>query len=163
MKLAVACVVFPAVLAIGQTTQETPPPDASSSAPPQAPLSAPVPPPPPAFDRPVSLRLLVPNLVHDQGQIWSFPARIAKGHNWIPTVAILGTMGGLLALDPIEGAYFKHTRTFQGFNSVFTGNDTAIGMIAAPAALYAIGLFRKDSKMERTALFAGKRSAMRRS
>ncbi len=154
MKLAVACMVLPA-LALGQAAQETPPPDAPSSAPPQAPISAPVPQPAPAFDRAVSLRLVLPNVVSDQKRIWSFPARIAKRHNWIPTVAVLGTMGGLLALDPIEGAYFRRTRTFQGFNSVFTGNDTAIGMIAAPAALYAIGLFRKDSKMERTALFAG--------
>ncbi len=155
MKLAVACMLLPAVLAIGQTAQETTPPDTQSSAPPQAPVSVPVSQPAPAFDRSVSWRLLFPNLAGDQKRIWSFPARIAKGRNWIPAVAVLGTMGGLLALDPIEGAYFRRTRTFQGFNSVVSSNNAVIGTIAVPASLYVIGLIRKDPKMERTALFAG--------
>jgi membrane-associated phospholipid phosphatase len=154
MKLAIAWIILSA-LAIGQTTQETPPADSPSSAPPQAPIFAPVPQPAPVFDRAVSLRLLLPNLVSDQERIWTSPARIAKGHNWIPTAVVLGSMAGLLALDPIEGAYFKRTRTFQRFNSVFTGNATVIGTIVAPAALYAAGLIRKDSKMQRTALLAG--------
>jgi len=154
MKLALASMVL-AALAIGQSTQDTPPADASSNAPPQAPVSIPASQPAPPFDRPVSLKLLVPNLVHDQERIWTFPARVVKGHNWIPTAVVLGSMAGLLALDPVEGAYFKRTQSFQGFNSVFTSNATVIGTVAVPASLYAIGLIRKDSKMQRTALLAG--------
>jgi membrane-associated phospholipid phosphatase len=153
-KLAIVWMAL-AALAIGQTTGETPPTGAPSSDPPQTPVSAASAQPAPAFDRPVSLKLLLPNLVSDQKRIWTFPARVVKGRNWIPTAVVLGSMAGLLALDPVEGAYFKRTRSFQDFNSVFTSNATVIGTIAIPASLYAIGLIRKDSKMQRTALLAG--------
>jgi membrane-associated phospholipid phosphatase len=77
-----------------------------------------------------------------------------QGQSWIPTAAILGTTAGLVALDPTEASYFRRTPTFHGLNSIFTGNATVLGTIAAPVSLYAIGLIRKDSKMERTALLA---------
>ena len=60
-----------------------------------------------------------------------------------------------MALDPTEAAYFRRTRTFHGFNNIFTGNATSLGMFAAPASLYATGLVRRNSKMQRTALLAG--------
>lgn len=112
-------------------------------------------PDPSPADRPVSWKLLFPNLVSDQGRIWSFPARLVQGQNWIPTAVILGTTAGLVALDPGVAGYFHCTQTFQGFNSIFTGNATAIGTVVAPVSLYAIGLIRKDPKMQRTALLAG--------
>jgi membrane-associated phospholipid phosphatase len=78
-----------------------------------------------------------------------------QGQNWIPTAAVLGTTAGLVALDATESSYFRGTSSFHGFNNIFSGNATAIGTIVAPASLYFIGLIRKDSKMERTALLAG--------
>jgi len=139
---------------MGQTTEpdQTRPASSPTRVPPQAPSPASQ---PAAVDRPVSWKLLLPNLISDQQRIWTFPARLAQGQNWIPTAAILGTTAGLLALDPTEAAYFHRTPTFQGFNNVFTGNATTIGTIAAPASLYLVGLFRKDAKMQRTALLAG--------
>ena len=111
--------------------------------------------PQPAFDRPVSWKLLLPNLIDDQKGIWSFPARLAQGQNWIPTSIILGTTAGLVALDPAEAGYFQRTPTFRRFNTIFSGNATAIGTVVGPVSLYAVGLLRKDSKMQRTALLAG--------
>ncbi|HEY7338211.1 MAG TPA: phosphatase PAP2 family protein [Bryobacteraceae bacterium] len=73
----------------------------------------------------------------------------------MPTAAVLGTTAGLFAFDPTEGGYFRRTQTFHEFNTIFNGNTTAIGIGAVPASLYAIGLFRKDSKMQHTALLAG--------
>jgi membrane-associated phospholipid phosphatase len=58
-------------------------------------------------------------------------------------------------LDPGEGSYFYRTSTFRGFNNVFSGNATLIGTIAVPVSLYGIGLIRRDSKMQKTALLAG--------
>jgi len=113
------------------------------------------PPATPALDRPISWKLLVPNLISDQKRIWSFPARLVQGQDVIPTAAVLGTTAGLLALDPTEAAYFRRTPTFHVINNIFTGNATVMGTIAAPVTLYAIGLIRKDSKMKRTALLAG--------
>jgi membrane-associated phospholipid phosphatase len=94
-------------------------------------------------------------VISDQKQIWSFPFRLAQGKNWIPTTAVVGTTAGLMFLDSSEARYFRTTTTFNGFKNIVTGNAAAIGMGAVPASLYAIGLIRKDSKMQRTALFAG--------
>ena len=108
------------------------------------------------IQRPVSWRRLLPNLIADQERIWSFPARLTQGQNWIPTAAILGTTAGLIALDPTEASYFRRsTSTYQGFNNIFTGNATIVGTIVSPVSLYTIGLIRRDSKMQQTALLAG--------
>jgi membrane-associated phospholipid phosphatase len=115
------------------------------------------PPPQPAtsYDRPVSWKLLLPNLADDQQRMWSLPVRLAEGHDWIPTVAILGTTAGLVAFDPVESRWFRRSSTFNGFNNVFTSNATLVGTIVAPVSLYVAGLVRRDSKMQATALLAG--------
>lgn len=160
MKLAVALMVlFPLAIPsrpAGQTTEpdQTAPASSPTSTPPQAPVPPPVSQPTPDVDRPVSWKLLLPNLISDQEHIWSFPTRLVQGQSWIPTAALLRTTAGLLALDPAEAAYFHRTPTFQTFNNIFTGNATVIGTIAAPTSLYVVGLFRKDAKMQRTALLA---------
>ena len=161
MKLAIPVVVL-STLAIptwasAQTTEpdQTPPASVPTSPPSQPPTLSPNSPPPAVVDRPVSWKLLLPNIANDQERIWTFPARLEQRQNWIPTAAVLGTVAGLLALDPTEGGYFRHTSTFHGFNNVFTGNATVVGTIVAPVSLYAIGLIRRDSKMQHTALLAG--------
>ncbi len=156
--IVLSTVAFPSQI-VGQTAtpDQTPPPDSPTSAPPQAPypLPLPLPQPPLAIDRPVSWKLLFPNILSDQERIWSFPARLVQGHSLIPTAAVLGTTAGLVALDPTEAAFFRRTQSFQGFNKVFTGNATVVGTIMAPVSLYLVGVTRKDSKMQRTALLAG--------
>ncbi len=143
--------------AAGQTTEpdQTPPADSPTSAPPQSPAPSGVPQPAPAVDRPISWKLLFPNIVSDQKRVWSFPARLLQGQDWIPTPAVLGTTAGLVALDPTEASYFRRTATYHGLNNIFTANATVIGTIATPLSLYAAGLIRRDSKMQRTALLAG--------
>jgi membrane-associated phospholipid phosphatase len=119
----------------------------------------PAPSPEPDYDRPVSWKLLFHNVITDQKQIWSFPARLVQGKNLVPTAAVLGTTAGLFFVDPGESGYFRRTTAFHGFNHIFNGNATAIGMGAASASLYAIGRLRKDSKMQHTALLAGEAMA----
>jgi membrane-associated phospholipid phosphatase len=111
--------------------------------------------PAPEGERPVSWKMLIPNIVKDQECIWTFPARLVQGQSLVPTAAILGATAGLVAFDPTESSYFHRTTTFQGFNHIFTSNATAAGTVAAPVMLYAAGLIRKDSKMQHTALLAG--------
>lgn len=106
-------------------------------------------------ERPVSWKRLPLNLLSDQKRIWSFPIRLSEGEYLAPTAAVIGTMAALVALDPSESAYFRRTRSFHTFNNIFTGNVTTIGIIVAPTSLYAVGLWRRDSKMQRTALLAG--------
>jgi membrane-associated phospholipid phosphatase len=109
----------------------------------------------PVAERQVSWKLLYHNVLADQKRIWTFPVRLMHGQNWIPTLAVVGTTAGLVFADRSEAAYFRNTTAFHGFRNIFTGNATAIGIGAAPASLYAIGLLRKDSKMQHTALLAG--------
>jgi membrane-associated phospholipid phosphatase len=149
MVLSTLAIPFPSA---GQTTEpdQTSPPDVSppsapTTAPPQPPTASPIPQPASSVGR----------LISDQERIWTFPARLVQGQNWISTTGVLGTTAGLVALDPIEANYFRRSTAFQGFNNIFTGNATVVGTIMAPASLYVIGLVRKDSKMEQTALFAG--------
>ena len=90
-----------------------------------------------------------------QTHIWSFPGRLVQGQDLVPTAAVLGATGGLMFLDHKETGYFRSTTSFREFNNILTGNVTAIGMGMVPASMYAIGLFRKDPKMQHTALYAG--------
>ena len=160
MNLAVAMMVLatigiPNPTAAQDKPDQIPPVASPTGSPPSAQVPSSVSQPTSAVDRPVSWKLLFPNLIHDQEHIWSFPGRLVQGQDWIPTAAVLGTTAGLIALDPHEAAYFRRTQTYQGFNNVFTGNVTSIGIIAAPVSLYAVGWIRKDSRMQRTALLAG--------
>ncbi|MGH9559108.1 MAG: phosphatase PAP2 family protein [Bryobacteraceae bacterium] len=109
----------------------------------------------PVGDREVSWKQMLPNLLEDQQRIWTFPARLAQGHDWIPTVAFAGTTAGLIAgADPPLDHYFRNATSFGGFNRIFTSNATAIGTALVPASLYGVGLLRNDEKMKSTALFA---------
>src|ERR1700693_5079861 len=112
-------------------------------------------PDPQPFERPISWTRLIPNVLDDQKQIWTFPVRAFKKRNIIPTLAILGVTAGLIAADTSDAPYFRRTTSFHGFNSVFTSNATAIGTGIAPASLYVAGLIRKDSHAQNTALLAG--------
>jgi membrane-associated phospholipid phosphatase len=162
-KLPVVVVIAVLVIPSRAETQMTIPDQSLPAAPqPSEPMQTarlPAPSPPRVFDRTISWKLLYTNLIADQKQIWSFPARLMQGKNWMPTAAVLGTTAGLLLLDPSEGGYFRRTPTFHGFNNILTGNATGIGTGAVPASLYAIGLIRRDSKMQHTALLAGQAMA----
>lgn len=107
------------------------------------------------YDRPVSWKQMLPNILCDQKAIWLFPTKLAKNRNWLPAVAVVGSAAALFTLDPAEGRYFHQTSAFGAFNGVFTSNATALGTVIAPVSLYAIGLLHKDTKMQHTALLAG--------
>jgi membrane-associated phospholipid phosphatase len=138
MKIAPLFLFLPA-LAVAQI----PAPD-----PPESPPAA-------APERPVSWKELLPNIASDEKRIWLFPLQLGKPDVLIPTAAVLGATAGLVALDPYDTPYFHHTTAFSGFNKVFSGSHSSYGIIAAPVSLYLIGLMRKDSKMQKTALLAG--------
>ncbi len=107
-----------------------------------------------AGDRQVSLRTLPGNLLADQKEIWTFPGRLAKGKHWLPAIAIVGGTAALIATDPHTAPYFRTTDTFSGFNRVFSGTNTAAFIAAVPASIYAVGLIKKDSYAQSTALLA---------
>jgi membrane-associated phospholipid phosphatase len=140
VRIAAALLLW-AALAAGQTPpQDTPNPQTQTAA---------------SADRPVSWKKLIPNIASDQKRIWLFPLQLGQRDHWVPTVAVVGATAGLVALDPSDAPYFRRTTSFHGFNRVFSGSNTSNGMIAVPVSLYVIGLLRKDSKMQHTALLAG--------
>jgi membrane-associated phospholipid phosphatase len=62
---------------------------------------------------------------------------------------------GLIAADAHDTPYFRRTQRFEGFNDVFSGRNTSLGMAIVPAAFLVVGHFRHDSYAEHTALLAG--------
>jgi hypothetical protein len=110
---------------------------------------------PTAIDRSVSLRQLPGNLLADQEDSWLFPTKLAKGKHWWPTIGVLGISAGFLASDPYSAPPFRTTNDFSGSNSAFSGTNTAAIIVAVPAAIYGVGLLRKDSNAQNTALLAG--------
>lgn len=108
------------------------------------------------FDRPVSWRTLVPNILQDQKQIyWDFPTHLAHGKHWVPTVVIAAAAGGLIAADQFDAPYFRRTSTYSGFNRAFSGTNTSLAIFLAPLSIYGAGLLTKNSYAEHTALLAG--------
>ena len=106
-------------------------------------------------EREVSWRLLIPNLLQDQRQIWMFPVSVAHGHHLKPTLAFLGVTAGLIALDERNIKLVRSTQSLNGFNNVFSSFNTSTSMEVFPAVFYAIGLLRKDSYAQNTVLLAG--------
>ena len=106
-------------------------------------------------ERPINWRAIVPDVFHDQRTIWTFPAKLARGEDWKPTLGIALAFGGLVALDPHDTPYFRRTSAFSGFNRGLSGTNTELAIAAVPAAFYALGLARKDSYATHTSLLAG--------
>ncbi len=127
--------------------QDAPAGDVGQAAP-TAPAAAP--------DRDVSWKQLPTNILSDQKNIWLFPAHLRHRSALLPALAVIGTTVALvIALDPIEGRYFRDSTTYLGFNRVVSGNNASIGMALVPISFYAAGLIRKDDKSKKTALLAG--------
>ena len=113
--------------------------------------------PPASLDeeRPIDWKTIVPDIVHDQRTIWTFPTRLARGEDWKPTLGFLFVLGTLIALDSRDTPYFHQTTAFSGFNRDLTSTNAAIGTLLVPAAFYAVGWVRKDSYTTHTSLLAG--------
>jgi membrane-associated phospholipid phosphatase len=110
---------------------------------------------PPDYDRPVSWKTLVPNLGHDEKDIWLSLAKLNKRKYMWPTPAVIGSAAALVALDSKDSRPFRTTTAFSGFNNVFNSSATAWGTAAVPLALYTTGWMIKDQHMKNTALLAG--------
>jgi membrane-associated phospholipid phosphatase len=128
--------------------------ESSDSASTSSPAKQTLPSPIAVSDRRVSLRTLPANLLADQKDIWLFPGQLAKGKHWLPTFAIVGVTSALVASDPYTTPYFRTTNGFSGFNRVFSGVNTGAFIAAVPASIYAVGLAKKDSYAQSTALLA---------
>jgi membrane-associated phospholipid phosphatase len=106
-------------------------------------------------NREVSPKKIFPNILCDQKRIWTLPWRLGHGNDLLPTAAVLGVTAGLVALDPIDTRYFRRTSSFHQFNHVVSGINTSLVIGLIPASFYALGLIKRDSYAQQTALLAG--------
>jgi membrane-associated phospholipid phosphatase len=106
-------------------------------------------------ERTVSWKRLIPNILEDQKGIWLFPKNWFEGKDLLPTGAFVVGTGGLVVLDPYTAPYFRRTSSFSEFNKIVSSKNAVIGMAAVPLSAYAVGLIRRDSYMQQTALLAG--------
>jgi membrane-associated phospholipid phosphatase len=105
--------------------------------------------------RPVSWKLMLPNMVCDQKRIWTFPWLLAQGRNVLPAALIGGTATGLVLLDPSTAPYFRRTNSFHDFNQVLSSSNSTLIIALVPLSFYGFGFLRHDSYAEQTALLAG--------
>jgi len=107
----------------------------------------------PASDRRVSWRSLPKDFLHDQKEIWLFPTQLAKGRHWVPTLAITGVTGVLIATDKYTMPYFRnHQGQLDDVNDAFNAYITTAEVIAVPASLMIAGYTRHDGYQVETAL-----------
>ena len=107
-------------------------------------------------DREVTWRSVPKDFLHDQKGIWLFPTQLAKGHYWLPTLAIVGGTAGLLVADPHVMPYFRdHAGNLDDVNDVFDSPITTAEVFALPASLLVAGYIRHDSYQVGTSILAG--------
>src|ERR1700685_4704795 len=56
----------------------------------------------------ISWKKLPRRILTDQKDIWLFPTQLARGHYWIPTLAIVGGTAGLTVTGPEAAPYLPH-------------------------------------------------------
>jgi membrane-associated phospholipid phosphatase len=104
----------------------------------------------------ISWKKLPRRILSDQKNIWLFPTQLARGHYWIPTLAIVGGTAALIASDPKTAPYFrKHSGNLDDMNDVFDGTITSAETALVPLSLLAAGYIRQDSYQVNTSLLAG--------
>jgi membrane-associated phospholipid phosphatase len=107
-------------------------------------------------DRDVTWRSLPGDFLRDQKAIWLFPVQLAKGHYWLPTLAVAGGTAGLIVADPHVMPYFRsHSGNLDDVNDVFDAPITSAEVILLPASLMISGYVRHDPYQVGTALLAG--------
>lgn len=100
---------------------------------------------------------LVPDILHDQKDIWLSPLQLAKGHGWVPMAIMAAGTAGFIASDSHTMPYFRdHQRNLDDVNDVFDQWITMGEIAAVPVGLMAAGTLRSDSYMKTTALLAAR-------
>jgi membrane-associated phospholipid phosphatase len=103
-----------------------------------------------------SWKRIIPDIAADQKRVWTFPLHIFEHNNWMPVMGVLAATSGLVALDPVDTPPFRRSLTaFHGFNNALSGRNTILITAAVPVSFLAVGLLRRDSFSQQTALLAG--------
>ena len=108
------------------------------------------------IDRSVSLRTVIPDILHDQKPIWLFPIHVMEGKHVKPALALTLITAGLIALDPYDAPYFHNSPAFKTYQTgALRGRNTTLIVTMIPVATYLGGRLTKDSHATSTAWLAG--------
>src|SRR5205809_1086183 len=94
----------------------------------------------PDLERPVSWKLLLPNILNDQKQIWLFPLHIHQNNNWIPTTVVKDTSKRVRPADlpprsSLSDTWFEGKGRFlRGAGSFPSGHTVAAFSLATVIA-----------------------------
>jgi hypothetical protein len=92
-------------------------------------------------ERPTSLKLLVPNILHDQKPIWTFPRKVVEGKHWKPMFGITLATVGLVVSDPYSEPYFRNSSGFNTYKmGPLRGRNTTLVITLTPTTFYLTGL-----------------------
>jgi membrane-associated phospholipid phosphatase len=108
-----------------------------------------------AQDRPVSIPKLIPNILHDQKRIWTFPIKSVTSEQRIKVLTATAILSALIVADNYDTRPLVRTTVFHGFNKIGTGRNTDLAIAAVPVAFYLAGLARHDTYMQNTMLLVG--------
>ena len=97
-----------------------------------------------ASQREVSWKSLPKDFFYDQKEIWTFPVRLGKAHNWVPTLAVIGGTAGLIYADPPQdlhnaGYYATAPSLFRGAMELWQGTLAGTGYTPEDYTLVDIG------------------------
>jgi hypothetical protein len=106
-------------------------------------------------ERQISLRTIVPNILHDQVPIWTFPVKVARTEHWRPVLAVTAITAALIVADPYTEPYFRNNSGFQTYKTgALRGRNTTIAITVMPLAMYLGGRFTGAKHAENTGLLA---------
>ena len=153
--------------AAAEPAQQSPPDDPEYALPAAAPALDPLPddhgqtakPPVDATtgvpQRQATWRSMPGDFLHDQKDLWTFPVRLVRGHDLVPTAIVVGGTIALLYSDPYTMPYFRnHQQNWDDANDVFDPIITTSEVISLPAGLLTAGYIRHDDREVNTALLA---------
>jgi membrane-associated phospholipid phosphatase len=108
-------------------------------------------------ERETTWKSIVPDILHDQKDIWLFPAQLGHARAWVPALLIAGGTTGLIEADPHIMPYFRaHQRNLDDVNDVFDQWITFGEIGAIPVGVLTAGYARHDPYMRTTALLAAR-------
>jgi len=105
-------------------------------------------------DPEISWKRMPMRVLEDQKDLWLFPTQLARGRHWLPTLAITGVTAALIATDPHDEPYFRNRPAFEETSEIFSSANTGIVELGVPATVYVVGLLRRDSYTQQTAMLA---------
>ena len=83
--------------------------------------------------RSVTLRTVIPDILHDQKPIWLFPIHVMEGKHVKPALALTLITAGLIALDPYDAPYFHNSPAFKTYQTgALRGRNTTLIVTMIP-------------------------------